>query len=164
MSPTLDENATHDDPRVRRDHNAALLFGVLARAIQFDGLSAPHAVLLRTDASELQMNTAAEVDDWAARLGAPAVLEPHIYHSPRGWRMYEAAGALEGVGLKAWCSVDVNEDGSLVEHYHTGGAAGLAGENAADCACGVTFDGFDTHAEAVDALNAHIGQAIGAGL
>jgi hypothetical protein len=43
-----------------------------------------------------------------------------------------------------------------VEHYHVRGTAGLPGENEAECACGVTYAGFDTHAEAVAALDQHI--------
>jgi hypothetical protein len=42
------------------------------------------------------------------------------------------------------------------EHYHVGGAAGPAGENEARCACGITFAGFDTHAEATAMLDEHI--------
>lgn len=52
-----------------------------------------------------------------------------------------------------------------VEHYHTGGTVGgIYDTSAAECACGVEFAGFDTYAEAVDVLNAHIADAIGASL
>jgi hypothetical protein len=42
------------------------------------------------------------------------------------------------------------------DHYHSGGAAGGPGENSANCACGYTFYGFDSQAEALEALNGHI--------
>jgi hypothetical protein len=41
-------------------------------------------------------------------------------------------------------------------HAHVGGSAGGPGENGAACACGVSFDGFDTHADAIAVLNGHI--------
>jgi hypothetical protein len=41
-------------------------------------------------------------------------------------------------------------------HYPSGGTAGGPGENEAECACGVTYAGFDTHAEATAALDQHI--------
>lgn len=41
-------------------------------------------------------------------------------------------------------------------HKHIGGSAGGPGECSAECACGTTFDGFDTHAEAVALLEQHI--------
>jgi hypothetical protein len=50
-------------------------------------------------------------------------------------------------------------DGAAVAHYHAGGAAGGPGENEAECACGVTFAGFDTHAKAVAELDRHIADA-----
>jgi hypothetical protein len=42
------------------------------------------------------------------------------------------------------------------EHYHSGGAAGGPGDNEAECACGVTYAGFDSQAEALEALQQHI--------
>lgn len=45
------------------------------------------------------------------------------------------------------------------EHRHVGGVAGGPGENEAECACGVTFAGFDTHAEATAELDRHIARA-----
>lgn len=54
----------------------------------------------------------------------------------------------------------VTADESLVdekpEHYQISGSAGGPGENDADCACGVSFTGFDTHAEAQEQLGFHI--------
>lgn len=47
-------------------------------------------------------------------------------------------------------------DVAASEHYHTGGSAGAPGECSATCACGVTFDGFDTTAEAGALLDRHI--------
>ncbi|MBM0275143.1 hypothetical protein [Micromonospora tarensis] len=47
-------------------------------------------------------------------------------------------------------------DADEPEHRHVGGAAGGPGENDAQCACGVTYAGFDTHAEAMKMLDAHI--------
>ncbi|GIE35946.1 hypothetical protein Ait01nite_089910 [Actinoplanes italicus] len=44
----------------------------------------------------------------------------------------------------------------VAEHYHAGGSAGPAGENSAECACGVTYAGFDTHREARQMLEQHI--------
>lgn len=44
----------------------------------------------------------------------------------------------------------------VVEHYHASGSTGGPGENSATCACGVSFDGFDAHAEARAQLNIHI--------
>lgn len=43
-----------------------------------------------------------------------------------------------------------------MEHRHVGGATGGPGECEAWCACGVTFAGFDTHAEAAAMLDEHI--------
>jgi hypothetical protein len=45
------------------------------------------------------------------------------------------------------------------EHYHAGGAAGGPGDNEAQCACGTTYAGFDSQAEAVAALEQHIADA-----
>lgn len=42
------------------------------------------------------------------------------------------------------------------EHQHVEGSTGGPGECSAECACGVTFDGFDTHAEAIACLDQHI--------
>jgi hypothetical protein len=56
--------------------------------------------------------------------------------------------------------LDHDLDGPVeLEHEHTGGAAGSPGENEAWCACGVTYAGFDTHAEAMAMLEAHIAEA-----
>jgi hypothetical protein len=44
-------------------------------------------------------------------------------------------------------------------HEHIAGSAGGPGDNSAECACGVVFDGFDTHADAMAVLNAHIAGA-----
>jgi hypothetical protein len=41
-------------------------------------------------------------------------------------------------------------------HAHVAGATGGEGDNDAECACGAVFYGFDTHAEAVAALDQHI--------
>jgi hypothetical protein len=167
MSPTVDETAAAAE-RHSRDHHAALLFGVLARAVEFAGLPAPRIVVPRDSAaSSLHLDTRADVDDWADKLWAATVFEEHVYEGPQGWRKYVARGDLEGVDLEVWCPVEVDENGSPTEpsepaeHYHASGTAGRPGECAASCACGVTFDGFDTHAEALDALNSHIGSAIG---
>jgi hypothetical protein len=42
------------------------------------------------------------------------------------------------------------------EHAHRGGSVGGPGENSAECVCGVTFDGFDTHREAMTVLTQHV--------
>ena len=42
------------------------------------------------------------------------------------------------------------------EHRHVGGSVGGPGENSAECACGTTFAGFDTHAEPAALLDKHI--------
>lgn len=42
------------------------------------------------------------------------------------------------------------------DHYHSGGAAGGPGDNGAQCACGTTYAGFDSHAGAMAALEQHI--------
>lgn len=46
-------------------------------------------------------------------------------------------------------------------HEQVSGSVGGPGENSAECACGVMFDGFDTHAEAIAELNEHIATATG---
>jgi hypothetical protein len=46
----------------------------------------------------------------------------------------------------------------VAEHHHVGGSAGGPGENSAECGCGTTFAGFDTHREAVAELEHHIEQ------
>lgn len=46
--------------------------------------------------------------------------------------------------------------GGPVEHRHVAGSGGGPGECSATCACGATFDGFDSIAEAVAVLDAHI--------
>lgn len=48
------------------------------------------------------------------------------------------------------------DPGTTPEHYHVGGSAGVPGENSAECACGVFFDGFDSHAEVIEELDRHI--------
>lgn len=44
-------------------------------------------------------------------------------------------------------------------HEHVSGSSGGPGENSADCACGLSFAGFDTCAEVMAALNEHIAAA-----
>lgn len=44
-------------------------------------------------------------------------------------------------------------------HYHLGGSVGPAGENSAECACGVIYDGFDTVSQATETLARHIADA-----
>ncbi len=44
----------------------------------------------------------------------------------------------------------------IAKHYETGGWGGLPGECGVECACGTTFDGFDTIAEAAALLGRHI--------
>jgi hypothetical protein len=46
----------------------------------------------------------------------------------------------------------------VVQHYHSGGwtTGNAPGSCGAQCACGVTFDGFDTYAEAVEMVQQHI--------
>lgn len=48
------------------------------------------------------------------------------------------------------------DDGEEVEHYHQSASTGGPGECSASCACGTTFDGFDTVSEAIEQLNQHI--------
>lgn len=45
------------------------------------------------------------------------------------------------------------------EHYLTAGSTGGLGECSASCACGVTFDGFDTHREAANLVEQHVADA-----
>lgn len=47
----------------------------------------------------------------------------------------------------------------MSEHKHIGGSAGGPGECSAECACGTTFAGFDTHAEVTALLDQHISDA-----
>lgn len=104
MSPTVDEGATRDDPRVRRDHHAAQLFTVLARAIEFDGLPAPYSVSLSgrgTTLLQFDFDATADVEDWAQRLGATAALGSTLLGSPP-WRRYSAGGSLEGMAIEVW--------------------------------------------------------------
>jgi len=56
----------------------------------------------------------------------------------------------------------VDETEPAAEHRHAGGSAGGFGENSAECACGTTFDGFDTPAEATKLLALHIEAATSA--
>jgi hypothetical protein len=44
-------------------------------------------------------------------------------------------------------------------HKQVGGSVGASGESSADSSCGVTFDGFDTHAEVLAVLDKHIADA-----
>ncbi|BCJ45364.1 hypothetical protein GCM10010168_86330 [Actinoplanes ianthinogenes] len=50
---------------------------------------------------------------------------------------------------------------SIVEHYHSAGQAGGQGECASECACGTSFSGFDSLAEAVEQVELHIADATG---
>lgn len=43
-----------------------------------------------------------------------------------------------------------------VTHQHVSGSVGGPGDNDAECECGATFAGFDTHREAMAALHEHI--------
>lgn len=54
------------------------------------------------------------------------------------------------------CRAVLDRGGPLVEHRHVGGSVGVPGENGADCVCGTSFDGFDTHEEATRMLDLHI--------
>jgi hypothetical protein len=114
MSPTLDETATTRDERVTVDHRAALAFGVLSRAIEFDGMPAPWGVCFIGDVADVQMlcNQIAGVDDWARRLGVTAELDNTIIHggSGRMWRAYQVEGSLDGASVRVWSSVDVEPE------------------------------------------------------
>lgn len=46
------------------------------------------------------------------------------------------------------------------EHEHVAGWGGVPGECGVECACGVTFDGFDTLASAAEFLDHHIASAL----
>lgn len=61
--------------------------------------------------------------------------------------------ASDGHPVKPGAPVD---ETVLVEHRHIGGSAGGPGQNSAECACGTTFDGFDSPGEANDQLYLHI--------
>lgn len=109
MSPTLDENATSSDPRVQRDHRAALLFAALHRAIELDGLPAPLSVTPGVaPPANLQLASVADVDDWSVRLGVDRAPDLEPIGTPP-WREYHAIGAIEGIAVEVWCSVDAEE-------------------------------------------------------
>ncbi|MBM0240247.1 hypothetical protein JNW88_29755 [Micromonospora sp. ATA32] len=46
-------------------------------------------------------------------------------------------------------------------HHHTAGWGGVPGECGVECACGLTYDGFDTIAEAAALLDNHIARETG---
>ncbi|MEW2383346.1 hypothetical protein AB0873_14825 [Micromonospora sp. NPDC047707] len=57
-----------------------------------------------------------------------------------------------------------DDDPGQVEHFHLSASVGDGpGQSSATCACGVTFAGFDTIAEAVSLLDQHIADSDGAG-
>lgn len=70
-----------------------------------------------------------------------------------GGRVEPHVGAMTDAGL-----VEVESE-PPVQHSHAGGSFGGPGENSAECACGVTYDGFDTPAEANLRLAMHIDSA-----
>jgi hypothetical protein len=67
-----------------------------------------------------------------------------------GLDLVQVAGAITGAGLTA---------SEQPEHSHIAGSGGGPGQCSAVCTCGVTFDGFDTIAEADALLADHIAQA-----
>jgi len=53
----------------------------------------------------------------------------------------------------------MNRSVKATEHFQVSGWGGVPGECGVECACGVTYDGFDTLAEAYELLALHTAQA-----
>ncbi|MFG3709185.1 hypothetical protein ACGF7U_31265 [Micromonospora sp. NPDC047670] len=99
-------------------------------------------------------------DEWPAAGGCPLHVEPQpddcaACREAAPAAVVDAAApyALTPLGVRALESVPAEVP---QEHRHVAGSGGAPGECSAVCACGVTFDGFDTIAEAVAMLDGHI--------
>lgn len=94
---------------------------------------------------------AATGDGPALCFGMQSRVEPKPAPEPEG---------LDSLSDQAAGMAAADEAGVLTapepEHYHVAGTAGGPGENSAECACGLVFDGFDTHAGAMEFLSRHI--------
>ncbi|WP_319460058.1 hypothetical protein [Micromonospora sp. RTP1Z1] len=124
-------------------------------AVDRDALPAPRAVRFdpRGSALQLDFDTPVQAQAWAGRLGG--------LRSARNWAMVGATGYHAVVVWRGVLVDLVAVVPAAVEHRHVGGAGGAPGECSAECACGVTFDGFDTIAEASALLDDHIAKATG---
>ncbi|MEO3929971.1 hypothetical protein ABGB07_39890 [Micromonosporaceae bacterium B7E4] len=98
----------------------------------------------------LELPRVAAAADWLSG----AVLDPEIEPT---W-IEDSAETVSNF-LRSLVPVDVAPPVDEVEHYLVAGSGGVAGECSVECACGVTFAGFDTHAEARELLNRHIADA-----
>ncbi|SBT64256.1 hypothetical protein GA0070622_1226 [Micromonospora sediminicola] len=149
----------------------------LCYAVDSEALPAPRAVRFDkfTHAAQLDFDTEDEAIAWAARLGAEqgtlrsarhfALVGATGYHAIVVWRgvcvdlVSVATVEIEpAVGAAPAAEVQAEVDALPVppEHYQVGGSVGGPGENSVECACGLVFDGFDTHAGAMAFLDRHI--------
>lgn len=65
-------------------------------------------------------------------------------------------GPFELLYREGWTPPPTTDDAGGAQHTQRSGWVGEAGECGAECTCGVTFDGFDTLAEAAAMLAEHI--------
>jgi hypothetical protein len=168
-SPTP-EPATEPTAPAEVDKRAATIAGLREMA---DWLEANPSVYVDKDSAELSMfawqsngrygmsdeEQAAEIRRVAEIIGSdPTEGKPGGPHS-RVVKTFSGGVKYELIHVLSRTTTDVAPEGGEVadvEHYHVRGTAGLPGENEAECACGVTYAGFDSHAEAVAALEQHI--------
>lgn len=155
-----------------------LLFTV-ADAIARRGMPEPKSVTVRHHDGirlDLDLHTRADLLRWAKRCGikqdagnwhewqADRGGVPHAYTSAWGtWHGAKVAlDADEPVAEKpdpqsVECAE--NDKATVRAHYESAGWAGPPGECGVECACGTTFDGFDTIAAAAALLDGHIARA-----
>ncbi|MFI6760610.1 hypothetical protein ACIBF5_15890 [Micromonospora sp. NPDC050417] len=134
------------------------------------GLPAPIRVEAHDASLNLRFafNDRASVEAWAAHLGLMTpVLTGKVQTFKRGTMVnYRSRRrnfpALPGWSVSVGCMVDVVADelpvDEPVEHYMVAGEAGGPGECSATCACGTTYAGFNTLAEATAELTVHISE------
>lgn len=71
-------------------------------------------------------------------------------------RAYADGKTVDELGPMPTVDEGIADSAAPVEHRHVSGSIGGPGENAAVCACGVGFSGFDSPAEAREQLDLHI--------
>lgn len=103
------------------------------------------------ESSTLRADTMVRVEPSAPPAGVVQVADGHVVH--------ECCGKLDGGPHRNFCAAYVP---GIPAHYQTGGwTGGGDGGSGAECACGLGYGGFDTLAEAVAVLDAHIADANG---
>lgn len=134
------ESGRHEPLEFTYEEWNAFVAGVLAGEFDFDNLPTPSASAM------------------AEGEGPPPVNPPPLGSS--GERCDQDPSTTGESYLPA--AATPLDSPAAADHHHVAGWGGETGRCGVECVCGVTFDGFDTIAEAVELLDHHIGSATAA--